>query len=155
VKTEHVMLGVSITAALAVLPSIALASASSSALSGINTTEAPRVTQAVDSNAVSALGNSHLLFLTNATPTGAVVDSMPMNHMHLILQRSALRSSALESLIAAQHDPSSAKFHQWVTPTEFGDTFGVADADINAAKSWLTSQGFTVNAVYPNKMQID
>ncbi len=154
-KTEHVMMGVSIAAALAVLPSVALASASNSALSGVDTTEAPRVTQAVDSNAVSALGNSHLLFLTNATPTGAVVDSLPMNHMHLILQRSALRSSALESLIAAQHDPSSAKFHQWVTPTEFGDTFGVADADINAVKSWLTSQGFTVNAVYPNKMQID
>jgi subtilase family serine protease len=155
VKTEHVMIGVSIAVALATLPSITFASASSAALAGIDTTEAPRVTQTVDNSVVSALSNTHLSLINNATLTGAVDDALPMNHMQLILQRSSLRSSALESLIAAQHDPSSSKFHQWVTPTEFGDTFGVADADINAVRSWLTSQGFTVNAVYPNKMQID
>jgi subtilase family serine protease len=155
VKTEHVMMGVSIAAALATLPSIALASTSNAALAGIDTTEAPRVTQTVDNNVVSTLGNTHLSLIARAALTGSVDDAMPMNHMQLILQRSALRSSALETLIAAQHDPSSAKFHQWVTPTEFGDNFGVTDADINAVKSWLTSEGFTVNAVYPNKAQID
>jgi subtilase family serine protease len=154
VKTEHVMIGVSIAAALAALPSIALAYASN-ALAGIDTTEAPRVTQTVDNSVVSTLGNTHLSLISHATLAGAVSDATAMNHMQLILQRSALRSSALQSLIAAQHDPSSAKFHQWITPTEFGDTFGVADADINAVKAWLTSQGFTVNAVYPNKSQID
>jgi subtilase family serine protease len=155
VKTEHVMIGLSIAAALATLPSIAFASTANPALAGVNTAEAPRVTQAVDSNVVSTLNNTHLSFIARTSPAGAVADSMPMNHMQLILQRSALRSSALDALIAAQHDSSSSKFHQWVTPTEFGDTFGVADADINAVKSWLISQGFTVNGVYPNKMQID
>jgi subtilase family serine protease len=155
VKTEHVMIGVSIAAALAALPSIALASASNAALAGIDTTEAPRVTQTVDNSVVSSLSNTHLSIISAAKPTGTVDDAMPMNHMQLILQQSSLRSSALESLITAQHDPSSAKFHQWITPEEFGGTFGVADSDINAVKSWLTSQGFTVNAVYPNKMQID
>jgi subtilase family serine protease len=155
VKTEHVMIGLSIAAALAALPSMALASASNTALSDLNTAEAPRVTQTVDNSVVSALSNTHLSILANATVSGSVADSMPMNHMQLILQRSALRTSALESLITAQHDATSAKFHQWVTPAEFGETFGVADADINAVKSWLSSQGFTVNGVYPNKMQID
>jgi subtilase family serine protease len=155
VKTEHVMIGVSIAVALAALPSIALASASNAALSGIDTAEAPRVTQTVDNRVVSSLSNTHLATLDTATVAGAVDDAMPMNHMQMVLQRSALRSSALQALISAQHDPSSAKFHQWLNPTQFGDTFGVADADINAVKSWLTSQGFTVNAVYPNKMQID
>lgn len=154
-KTEHVMIAASIALALATLPSITLASASNAALDGVDTTEAPRVTQTVDNNVVSTLGNTHLSFLASAKPTGAVDDAVPMNHMQFILQRSSLRSSALESLIAAQHDPSSAKFHQWLTPAEFGDTFGVADADINAVKAWLTSQGFTVNGIYPNKTQID
>lgn len=154
-KTEHVMMGISIAAALAVLPSITLASASNPALAGLNTAEAPRVTQTVDNRVVSALSNTHLSILANTAPTGAVADSTPMNHMQLILQRSSSRAAALESLIAAQHDPSSSKFHQWVTPEEFGATFGVADADIAAAKAWLASQGFTVNGVYPNKMQID
>ncbi|MBE1162173.1 protease pro-enzyme activation domain-containing protein [Dyella acidiphila] len=154
-KTEHVMIGLSIAAALATLPSTALASASSNALSGIDTSEAPRVTQTVDSRVVSALGNTHLSLLDTVSPTGAVSDSTPMNHMQLVLQRSAKREAALQSLISAQHDPSSGKFHQWVTPQQFGQTFGVSDADIAAAAAWLTSQGFKVNGVLPNKMQID
>ena len=155
VKTEHVMIGVSIAAAIAALPSIALASSSNPALAGLNTTEAPRVTQAVDNRTVSALGNTHLTVLDTFKPTGNVSDSMPMNHMLLVLQRSATREASLEALITAQHDPSSAKFHQWLSPTEFGDTFGVLDSDIAAVSSWLVSQGFTVHGVYPNKMQID
>jgi subtilase family serine protease len=155
VKTEHVMISVSIAAALAVLPSIALASASSAALAGVDTTEAPRVTQTVNSNVVSTLSNTHLAVIDRVSPVGTVADSTPMNHMQLVLQRSSLRATALDQLIAAQHDPSSSKFHQWITPDEFGQTFGVADADISAVSAWLTSQGFKVNGVLPNKMQID
>jgi len=155
---KHLLIYVSIAAALTTLPAALLAqtaTAQNSATADLNTAEMPRVTQTVDNKVVSTVASSHLKFISSAKPTSAVADSMPMNHMQLILQRSALRTSALESLIAAQHDPASPKFHQWVTPAEFGATFGVADADIAAAKAWLTSQGFTVNGVYPNKMQID
>ncbi|HKT29866.1 S53 family peptidase [Dyella sp.] len=154
-KTEHVMISVCIAAALATLPSMSLASASNAALAGIDTTEAPRVTQTVDNRVVSALGNTHLSLLGKMTSAGAVADSTPMNHMQLVLQRSAKRSAALTKLIAAQHDPSSSKFHQWVTPSQYGQAFGVSDADISAVTAWLTSQGFKVNGVLPNKMQID
>ena len=149
------MIGLSIAAALATLPSMALASASGAALSGIDTTEAPRVTQTVDSRVVSTLGSTHLALLDSVSPTGAVADSTPMNHMQLVLQRSTLRTAALQQLITAQHDPSSSKFHQWVTPAQYGQAFGVSDADISAVTAWLTSQGFKVNGVLPNKMQID
>jgi subtilase family serine protease len=151
---KYPLIYVSIAAALATLPATVLAQAAS-ATADLNTTEMPRVTQAVNNGAVSIVGNSHLKFISSAKPTASVPDSMRMNHMQLILQRSALRTSALESLITAQHDPASSKFQQWVTPAQFGESFGIADADIAAVKSWLTSQGFTVNGVYPNKMQID
>jgi subtilase family serine protease len=154
VKTEHVMIGVSIAAALAALPSIAFA-ASNPALAGIDTAEAPRVTQSVDSRLMSTLSNTHLSALSALQPISAASDSTMMKHMQLILQPSTSRAAALQSLIAAQHDPSSSKFHQWLTPDEFGTTFGLVDPDIAAVKSWLTSQGFTVNGAYPNKMQID
>nr|WP_255682836.1 protease pro-enzyme activation domain-containing protein [Dyella sp. 2HG41-7] len=149
------MIALSIALAFATLPSITQASSSNPALAGLNTAEAPRVNQAVDNRVVSSLSNTHLAFLSHATAAGNVDDAMPMNHMQLILRRSDQRASAAESLIAQQHDPSSAKFHQWLSPEEVGSTFGVHDADIAAVKSWLTSQGFTVNGVYPNKMQID
>lgn len=125
------------------------------AIADINTTEIPRVTQTVDVKALTTLPQSHLAFLARTTPSGAVTDSTAMNHMQLVLKRSALRQAALDALIAAQHDPASARFHRWLTPAQYGQAFGVADADIAAAKTWLVSQGFTVNGVYPNKMQID
>ena len=154
-KTEHVMMALSIAAAVATLPSITQASSSNPALAGLNTAEAPRVTQSVDNNVVTALSRTHLAVLANATSAGRVEDALPMNHMQLILRPSVQRQAALQELITAQHDPASSKFHQWLSPEEFGAHFGVADADIAAAKTWLISQGFTVHGVYPNKSQID
>jgi subtilase family serine protease len=154
-KIQHALSGMAMATALVALPSLALASAVNAALAGVDTAEAPRVTEVINNNVVSTLTNTHLSRLSQAKASGAVDDSMSMPHMQLILKPSAKRSAALQSLITAQHDPSSSKFHQWITPQEFGENFGVKDADIQAVASWLTSQGFTVNAIYPNKMQID
>lgn len=155
---NELVIAVSIAAALAALPVTGMAQTSVSlnaALADLDTTEAARVTQTVDSRAVTAVANSHLAFVAAAKPTAAVADSTPMNHMQLVLKRSAKRAAALDALVTAQHDPTSKKFHQWITPQQFGNRFGVSDADIAAVTSWLTSQGFTVNGVYANKMQID
>ena len=155
---NELVIAVSIAAALAALPVIGMAQTSASqnaALADIDTSEAARVTQTVDSRAITAVGNSHLAFIAAAKPTAAVADSTPMNHMQLVLKRSAKRAAALDALVAAQHDPTSSKFRKWVTPQEFGNRFGANDADIAAITSWLTSQGFKVNGVYANKMQID
>ena len=154
-KILHALSGAAMTAALAASPSLVLASGVGAALAGIDTAEAPRVTRAVDNNVVSTLLNTHLALLAQAKMSGAVDEAKPMPHMQLILKPSVLRSSALQSLISAQHEPTSTKYHQWITPQEFGATFGAEDADIDAVQSWLTSQGFTVNSVYPNKLQID
>ena len=154
-KTEHVMMAFSMAAAFATLPLISQASSSNPALAGLDTAEAPRVTQGVDNSVVSTLNRTHVAALAHATAAGRVDDALPMNHMQLILRRSAQREAALQALIAAQHDPASPKFHQWLSPEEFGAHFGVADADIAAAKAWLVSQGFTVHGVLPNKLQID
>lgn len=157
-KHEHLNLLAAMTLVLAGTPIVASAQAGTAqdaGLAGINTAEAPRVTQTVDSRVTSTLQRSHLSLVDRSAPTKAVDDAAPMNHMNLVLQRSAKRQAALDALISAQHDPTSSKFRQWVTPAQFGQTFGVSDADVAAVSAWLKSQGFTVNGVYPNKMQID
>lgn len=156
-KSGHPRLHAAILSALAALPVLAQAHTATlnPALAGVNTAEAPRVTRTVDANVAAVMPRSHLGQLERLAPTGNVPDSLPMEHMQLVLQRSALRQSALDALIADQHDRNSPRFHKWISPTEFGEHFGVADADIAAVKSWLVSQGFTVNGVYANKMQID
>lgn len=154
-KIRNALSGAAMTTAFAALPSLVLATGANAALVGINTAEAPRVTQVVNNNVVSMLARTHLARLAQAKLVGAVADSTPMPHMQLILKPSAQRTTALQSLIAAQHDPSSGKYHQWITPQEYGTNFGVKDADIQAVAAWLIAQGFKVNSIYPNKTQID
>ncbi|HEY8683622.1 MAG TPA: protease pro-enzyme activation domain-containing protein, partial [Rhodanobacter sp.] len=157
-KNGHLMLRASIVAALATAPAWSFANtigAPGAALANISTTETPRVTQAVNSKVTSTILKSHLGLLSNVTPSGDVDDATPMHHMQLILRPSATRSAQLQSLLSQQHNPASPRFHQWVTPAQYGQNFGVLDGDIAAVTAWLTSQGFTVNNVYPNKLQID
>ena len=118
-------------------------------------TDAPRVVQTVDANRVVTLARSHLSFLDGMKATSVVDAATPMNHLQLVLRRSAARQAALDQLSADQHNPNASRYRQWLTPTQYGDQFGVLDSDIAAASAWLTSQGFKVNAVYPNRMQID
>ncbi|WP_158882843.1 protease pro-enzyme activation domain-containing protein [Rhodanobacter sp. L36] len=155
-KQSYFILSASIAAALASTSVMAQpVAASGQALAGVNTAESARVTQAVNANVVSAVAQSHLKFVNKAKPVSQLADATQMNHLQLILKRSALREAALTQFMADQHNPKSAKFQQWLTPQQFGDAFGVADSDIQATKAWLVSQGFTVHGVYPNKMQID
>jgi len=150
------ILSASIAVALASTTALAQPAASGNlALAGIHTAEAPRITQTINPRVLSAVPNSHLKFVRNKTPVSNLADATPLNHLQLVLKRSALREAALTQLMTEQHNPKSAKFQQWLTPQQFGDAFGVSDADIAAVKSWLVAQGFTVNSVYPNKMQID
>jgi subtilase family serine protease len=152
-KLKHYMLGASIALALA-SPLLAQAgTTASTAIAGINTSEAPRITAVINSNNLVTIPKTFVPF--NVQPTARVADTAMMNHLQLILRPSAQRQAAAKQLIADQHDKNSPRFHQWITPEQFGANFGVTDADIATVTSWLTSHGFTVNNVYPNKTQID
>ena len=151
-KQGQFILSAAIATALSSVPAMLLAQPS---LGVSSTVEAARVTQTVSNNVVSVLGKTHLGFTQQVKPTKNLADTFVMKHLQLVLRPSAARTAALESLIAEQHNPKSAQFHKWITPTEYGNRFGVAQSDIDAVTSWLKSEGFTVNAVYPNKTQID
>ena len=61
----------------------------------------------------------------------------------------------MEQFIDELHNPKSPNFHKWLTATDFGKKFGLAESDIQTITGWLESQGFTVNSVYPSGMVID
>jgi subtilase family serine protease len=86
---------------------------------------------------------------------GAVPDSYRMEHMMLQLRRSAEQEVQLQKLIDELHDSSSPLFHQWLTAREYGEQFGLAQQDLDTISRWLESRGFTVNAVYENRLLID
>jgi hypothetical protein len=86
-------------------------------------------------------GNTHPLTAA-VNDRGAVPPDQPMERMLLLLRRSPEREAALEQFLAAQQDPKSLMFHQWLTPQQFGANFGPAPEDLQAILSWLASHGF-------------
>lgn len=101
-----------------------------------------RVTDRVDLSRLTTLaGNTHRL----AQPQfdqGAAPPDLPMNRMLLVLKRSPEQEAALQDLLNQQQINSSANFHKWLTPDQFGQQFGIADSDLQAVTSWLASFGF-------------
>ena len=53
------------------------------------------------------------------------------------------------------HNPQSPNFHHWLSASDFGKNYGLAESDIQTITNWLESQGFVVNFVYPSGMLID
>ena len=156
-KQRYFTLSAALAAALASTPGLLLAQSASGAAAFNRTgiSEAPRVTQAVT--------NARLVTIPKTRPgsMGGVTSSTPlpaataMSHLQLVLKPSALRLAEMQARISNQHNPKSGQFQQWLTPQQFGAAFGVVDGDIAAVRSWLSSEGFTVNGVYPNRMQVD
>ena len=68
----------------------------------------------------------------------------PLGNITLVLRPSAAQQGALEQLLREQQDPSSANYHQWLTPETYADRFGASAADIAKLADWLASEGFTV-----------
>jgi hypothetical protein len=115
----------------------------------------PRITAPIDETSLTRLaGNTHPL----AHPEfdqGAAPPDLPMDRMLLVLKRSPEQESALQALLDQQHDKSSANYHRWLTPDEFGQQFGPADQDIQAVTSWLQSRGFQVARVGRGRTAIE
>jgi subtilase family serine protease len=61
----------------------------------------------------------------------------------------------LESLIQAQNMPGSPRYHQYVTPQEFGREFGADPTQYAAAISQLSRAGFTIDELPANLKDIE
>src|SRR3954468_4132616 len=55
---------------------------------------------------------------------------------------------------AAVASPGSASYGKYLTPAQFRQRFAPAQSDVNAVKSWLTSQGFTVDYAPSNNLYV-
>jgi subtilase family serine protease len=60
-----------------------------------------------------------------------------MERILLQLSSSPEQEAALAQLLAEQQDPASPRFHQWLSPEQFGEQFGAAPEDIATIVAWL------------------
>ena len=86
-----------------------------------------------------------------AKDLGRLAASTPAEHLVMVLKSSDEQKHELRRVLDTMHDKKTSNYHQWMTPDEFGQHFGVHDDDIATLKSWLTSQGFTVEDVSKSK----
>ena len=73
--------------------------------------------------------------------------SQPMNQMILLLKIDPQKQAQLDRLVSEQQDSSSENFHKWLTPAQFGQSFGRSPEEMATVKNWLVSQGFTIDSV--------
>jgi subtilase family serine protease len=117
--------------------------------------QAPALTQPIDESHLLTLAGNTRVEAIPPNDQGRVPDNMPVEHILLQLQHSAQQEESVNALIDELHDPNSANYHHWLTASEFGRRFGLAQQDLSTVAGWLQSHGFAVNATYANGMLMD
>jgi subtilase family serine protease len=106
-----------------------------------------RITAAIDNSSRTTLVGSRSPRAITANDVGAVAPDMPLQGVTLVFSETPTQQTALDALAAAQQNPASPLYHQWLNPGQYAARFGVADADIATAESWLEREGFVIGSV--------
>ncbi len=112
-----------------------------------------RIMEAVDTSRITVVtGNVHPM-AHRGQDQGRVDPAMRM-HVTMIFKMTAAQQADLDALLAAQQKRGSPDYQRWLTPEEFGNRFGLSQADINKVTQWLQGQGFQVEGVPASRNMI-
>src|SRR5690348_2383915 len=76
----------------------------------------PRINQRIDNSTTVRLPRTTHPLAGRARDMGRASSTLQMDRILVQLSGSAEQDAELEQLIAEQHDPSSARYQQWLTP---------------------------------------
>jgi hypothetical protein len=82
---------------------------------------------------------------------GRVDDNMLLEHVIMLLKPAPEQQQSLAALIDQLHNPKSPVYHQWLTPEQYGEQFGLSESDLATLVNWMGSHGFTVEDVPPGR----
>jgi subtilase family serine protease len=103
---------------------------------------------------MSVLENSRHPWALSQSDAGRLPADNRLQGITIVFSRTAAQQADLAALLDAQQDPESPLFHQWLTPDQFAQRFGLAESDINKVQSWLEQQGFSVDSVARSRNSI-
>ena len=106
-----------------------------------------RITTAVSSSRMVVIPGSVHPRALQATDLGPLPGDTRLNGMSLRFTPSVAQQAALDQLLLDQQNPSSPRYHQWLTPQQYAAQFGLSSSDLAKVTAWLASQGFTVTGV--------
>ena len=105
---------------------------------------ASRLTRAIDSGKAQKIAGTTNRQAQAQYDLGEADGSLAIKDITLFFKLSDTQQTELDQLLAEQQNPSSANFHRWITPEEYGDRFGLNISDISKVSAWLTMQGLEV-----------
>ena len=114
----------------------------------------PRLKGAITESSRVTLPHSRTPLANGAEDLGAVSPDRTIPGITLVFSRSAAQEAVLQQLLATQQSAGSPLFHQWLTPDAFAARFGIADQDIAATETWLSSRGFHIDSVARSRDRI-
>jgi hypothetical protein len=106
-----------------------------------------RITSPIDSSKMVQLHGGVSLKAKPQYDQGAVDSSLPLSYMTLLTVPSASQKKALRALLVDQQDRHSPLYHQWLTPEQYADRFGLSPNDLQKITAWLQSEGFSIISV--------
>ena len=75
---------------------------------------------------------------------GLVEPAFRLGYVTLMLKKTDAQQAALEQLLDEQQDPASPNYHNWLTPEQYAERFGLSQSDLDRISAWLQAEGFTV-----------
>jgi subtilase family serine protease len=119
---------------------------------------APLFSHAAVQNRVAGINGNNRVALPNtiparvrrATDMGAAPASRRLSSVTVRFSMTPDQQAALSQLLLDQQNPSSPRYHQWLTTEQFGAQFGLSSSDIAQVSAWLTSQGLTITSTSPS-----
>jgi len=105
-------------------------------------------------NAVTPLQGSMHPFARPERELGRMGPLVPLTNMSLLLTRSPAQEKRLARDMMDIQDPTSPRYHAWISPTEFGARYGASPADVARASAWLKAQGFEIIGASPSMSRL-
>ena len=79
----------------------------------------------------------------------------PATRLNLSIGLPLRNQSALDELIGQLYDPASPNYRHYLTPQQFTEQFGPAESDYQAVENFFRTNGFNIEAEYPNHVVLD
>src|SRR5215471_3470732 len=106
-----------------------------------------------DGDRIVLRGDRHPMAIAQ-NDVGAAPPDFRMERMVMVLKPDPAQQRALDEFVAQQHDPESPFYHEWLTPEDFGDRFGVSENDLEQIVTWLESHGLRVDEIAPSRRML-
>ena len=103
-----------------------------------------RIVSNIDENSRVSLQHTVSPRALAARDNGSAPGNQTLSTLTMHFGMTPAQQVALTQLLVDLQNPSSPKYHQWLTPEQFRAQFGLSASDLAKITSWLTKQGFTI-----------